>query len=93
VHYYLTNLLSTSGWNSSGYGSETTDAAIMKFAQATDFDTRKAAYDELITLLQDEMPMIPIDNQLQQYWVRANVYGMEPLPTMEIRMEPVYIAE
>jgi len=93
AHFYLTNLLSTSGWNSSGYGSETTDAAIMKFAQATDFDTRKAAYDELITLLQDEVPMIPIDNQLQQYWVRANVYGMQPLPTMEIRMEPVYIAE
>lgn len=93
AHFYLTNLLSTSGWNSSGYGSETTDAAIMKFAQATDFDTRKAAYAELITLLQDEMPMIPIDNQLQQYWVRANIYGMQPLPTMEIRMEPVYIAE
>jgi len=39
------------------------------------------------------VPLLPIDNQLQQYWVRANVYGMEPLPTMEIRMEPVYIAE
>ena len=45
----------------------------------------------MVTLFQEEAPIIPIDNQLQQYWVRANVYGMTPLPSMEIRMEPVYI--
>lgn len=92
VHFYGPNLLSTSGWNSSGYGTPEMDAAIDAFSTATDFDTRKTAYDALITLCQDEVPMLPISNELQQYWVRANVYGMEPLPSMEIRMEPVFIA-
>jgi peptide/nickel transport system substrate-binding protein len=93
VHFYLPNLLSTSGWNSSGYGTPEMDAALQAFASETDFEARKVAYQNVITLCQEEVPMIPIDNQLQQYWVRANVHGMEPLPTMEIRMEPVYIAE
>jgi ABC-type transport system substrate-binding protein len=93
VHHYLPNLLSTSGWNISGYGTPEMDAALQAFASETDFEARKLAYQNVITLCQDEVPMIPIDNQLQQYWVRANVHGMEPLPTMEIRMEPVYIAE
>lgn len=93
AHFYLTNLLSTSGWNSSGYGTPEMDAALQAFASETEFEARKAAYQAVITLCQEEVPMIPIDNQLQQYWVRANVHGMEPLPTMEIRMEPVYIAE
>lgn len=93
VHFYLTNLLSTSGWNSTGYGTPEMDAALMAFAQETDIEKRKAACAALVTMIQEEVPLLPIDNQLQQYWVRANVYGMEPLPTMEIRMEPVYIAE
>jgi peptide/nickel transport system substrate-binding protein len=92
VHFYGPNLLSTSGWNISGYGTPELDAAIDAFSRATEFEARKTAYDAMITLLQTEMPMVPISNELQQYWVRANVYGMEPLPSMEIRMEPVYIA-
>jgi peptide/nickel transport system substrate-binding protein len=93
VHFYLTNLLSTSGWNSTGYGTPEMDAALQAFAQETDLEARKVAGQQVVTMVQDEVPMIFLDNQLQQYWVRANVYGMEPLPTMEIRMEPVYIAE
>jgi peptide/nickel transport system substrate-binding protein len=93
VHFYLTNLLSTSGWNSTGYGTPEMDAALQAFAQETDTEARKAAGQQVVTMVQDEVPMIFLDNQLQQYWVRANVFGMEPLPTMEIRMEPVYIAE
>jgi peptide/nickel transport system substrate-binding protein len=93
VHFYLTNLLSTSGWNSTGYGTPEMDAAILAFAQETDFEKRKVAYQQVITMCQDEVPMIPLDNQLQQYWVRSGVYGMEPLPTMEIRMESVYVTE
>jgi ABC-type transport system substrate-binding protein len=69
------------------------DEALNTFAQATDPEARKAAYAGLIEKFNQEVPMVPLDNQMQQYWVRANVYGMEPLPTMEIRFEPVYIAE
>jgi peptide/nickel transport system substrate-binding protein len=93
VHFYYPGLLSTSGWNVTGYGTPEMDAALNTFAQATDAEARKAAYKALIEKFNEEVPMIPLDNQLQQYWVRANVYGMEPLPTMEIRFEPVYVAE
>lgn len=93
AHFYYPNLLSTSGWNNSGYGTPEMDKALNAFAQEPDVEKRKQAYKALVTLMQQEVPLIPIDNQLQQYWVRANVYGMTPLPSMEIRMAPVYIAE
>jgi peptide/nickel transport system substrate-binding protein len=93
VHFYLPSLLSTSPWNISGFGSPELDEALMAFATETDEAARKEAYARVVTIVQEEAPVIAIDNQLQQYWVRANVYGMTPLPTMEIRMEPVYIAE
>jgi ABC-type transport system substrate-binding protein len=93
AHFYYPGLLSTSGWNITGYGTPEMDGALDDFAMEPDFERRKAAYTNLVTLMQEEVPIIPIDNQLQQYWVRANVYGMTPLPSMEIRMEPVYIAE
>jgi peptide/nickel transport system substrate-binding protein len=93
VHFYYPGLLSTSGWNISGYGTPEMDAALDAFAKESDVEKRKEAYAALVGLELDEAPIIPIDNQLQQYWVRANVYGMTPLPSMEIRMEPVYIAE
>ena len=93
VHFYYPGLLSTSGWNITGYGTPEMDQLLNAFAQETDVEKRKEAYKALVTKMQEEMPIIPIDNQLQQYWVRANVYGMTPLPSMEIRMEPVYIAE
>lgn len=93
VHFYLTGLLSSSGWNTTGYGTPEMDEALLAFATEPDEEARKAAYATVVEMVQDESPVIAIDNQLQQYWVRANVYGMVPLPTMEIRFEPVYIAE
>lgn len=93
AHFYIPGVKSNSPWNISGYGTPEMDALLDAFAQATDFETRKAAYTAVIEKFNEDVPLIPIDNQLQQYWVRANVYGMEPLPSMEIRMAPVYIAE
>ena len=93
AHFYVPGLRSTSGWNITGYGTPEMDALLDAFAQEPDEAARKEAYKAVITKFNEDMPMVPLDNQLQQYWVRANVYGMEPLPTMEIRMESVYIAE
>jgi peptide/nickel transport system substrate-binding protein len=93
AHFYVPGLKSTSGWNITGYGNEEMDALLDAFAQEPDEAARKEAYKAVITKFNEDMPLVPLDNQLQQYWVRANVYGMEALPTMEIRMEPVYIAE
>jgi peptide/nickel transport system substrate-binding protein len=91
AHFLYPGLLSTSPWNITGYGTPEMDAALDAFAMETDFEKRKAAYKALIELYQRDAPLIPLDNQIQQYWVRTNVYGMTPLPSMEIRMEPVYI--
>lgn len=93
AHFYYPGFLSTSGWNISGYGTPEMDALLNAFAQETDEAKRKEAYAALVQKVQEEALTIPIDNQLQQYWVRANVYGMTPLPTMEIRMEDVYVAD
>ncbi|HEY7036603.1 MAG TPA: ABC transporter substrate-binding protein [Thermomicrobiales bacterium] len=93
LHQIYPDLYSTSPWNITGYGNPKMDQLLDAFAQETDVEKRKAAYKSLIEYMQEEAPYIPIDNELQQYWVRANVYGMTPLPSMEIRMEPVYVAE
>ena len=93
IHFYGPGLRSTSGWNILGYGTPEMDSALDAFANEPDVERRKEAYKSLVTLIQEEVPIIALDNQLQQYWVRANVHGMTPLPSMEIRMEPVYIAE
>lgn len=91
-HFYYPGLYSTSGWNSTGYGTPELDAALDAFMREPDQEKRKPLYAEMIKLVQEEVPLLIIDNQLQQYWVRANVHGMVPLPSMEIRMEDVYIA-
>ena len=92
AHFYRPGFHSQSPWNISGYGTPEMDAAIDAFTDEVDPEKRKAAYAAMVTLAQEEAPIITIDNQLQQYWVAANVYGMVPLPSMEIRMETVYIA-
>jgi peptide/nickel transport system substrate-binding protein len=89
--FYYPELYSKSPWNVLGYGTPEMDKSLEAFMTATALEARKAKYRALIMLIQQEVPHIVIDNQLQQYWVRANVYGMRPLPSMEIRMEPVYI--
>jgi ABC-type transport system substrate-binding protein len=66
------------------------DAAIDAFTDEVDPVKRKEAYAKMVALTQEDVPIIGIDNQLQQYWVPVNVYGMVPLPSMEIRMETVY---
>jgi peptide/nickel transport system substrate-binding protein len=92
AHFYRPGFHSQSPWNISGYGTPEMDAAIDAFTDEVDPEKRKEAYAAMVTLAQEEAPIITIDNQLQQYWVAANVYGMVPLPSMEIRMESVYIA-
>jgi peptide/nickel transport system substrate-binding protein len=90
AHFYRPGLYSTSGWNSTGYGTPEMDAAIDAFTDEVDPVKRKEAYAKMVALTQEDVPIIGIDNQLQQYWVPVNVYGMVPLPSMEIRMETVY---
>jgi peptide/nickel transport system substrate-binding protein len=91
AHFYRPGFHSQSPWNISGYGTPEMDAAIDAFTDEVDPEKRKEAYAAMVALTQEEAPIITIDNQLQQYWVPANVYGMVPLPSMEIRMETVYI--
>jgi peptide/nickel transport system substrate-binding protein len=91
IHQLYPDLYSTSPWNVTGYGTPKMDQLLDAFAQEIDVEKRKAAYKAVIEFEQEEVPLIPIDNELQQYWVRANIYGVTPLPSMEIRMEPVYI--
>jgi peptide/nickel transport system substrate-binding protein len=91
AHLYYPVLHSGSGWNLVGYESPEMDQALEAFAKEPDPVKRKEAYTALIDLVQEEVPFIIPENQLQEYWVRANVYGMTPLPSMEIRMEPVYL--
>lgn len=92
AHFYRPGFHSQSPWNISGYGTPEMDAAIDAFTNEVDPVKRKEAYATMVALAQEEAPIITIDNQLQQYWVPANVYGMVPLPSMEIRMETVFIA-
>jgi peptide/nickel transport system substrate-binding protein len=93
VHFYYPMMYSTSPWNATGFAAPEMDAALDAFAKEPDPAKRKEAYNSLVQLIETDIPLITLENALQQYWVRANVYGMTPLPSMEIRMEPVYVAQ
>jgi peptide/nickel transport system substrate-binding protein len=86
--------LSRSGspWNFEGFDqSPELDAAIDEFNFTVDPVARKAAYAKAIKAHQEQAPMIFQVNFNRTYWSKPNVYGVVTLPSLELRMEDVWI--
>src|SRR5436190_1788199 len=82
---------STSPWNFSGFKSEEADRRIDAFRFTTNPAARKKMYPDLVRWFQEEGSLIVFSNEIQRYWMKPNVYGSVPLPSLELRFEESWI--
>jgi peptide/nickel transport system substrate-binding protein len=92
VHMYQGMVQSGSSFNFSFINSKKIDAALHKFAYTIGEKARKAVYPDLVQAVAEEAPMIFIDNEYQEYWGTPKLGGNEPLPSLEIRAEDMWLA-
>jgi ABC-type transport system substrate-binding protein len=87
---YLMLGRSTSPFNSSGIKSDRLDAVLDKFISEPDEAKAKAIYPDVLTAFGEEAPYMFIANQLQQYWMKPDIHGSVPYPSLEIRVEDMW---
>jgi hypothetical protein len=37
--------------------------------------------------------LLSLDHQFVQYWTPVNVHGVEPVPSLKLRMQDIFFAE
>lgn len=85
---------SKSPWNFAAFDdSPELDTALEDFRFTVDPEARQNAYNEVVRLHQEQSPEIFQVNFKRTYWTQPNVNGAQTLPTLELRMEDVWIAE
>jgi peptide/nickel transport system substrate-binding protein len=89
--YYL-DVYSTSPFNWTGIKSPAIDAALETFTFQSDQTLRKQYYPELVRTVAEVAPEIFLAIQDQQYWTVPALHGSEPLPSLEIRAENMWMA-
>lgn len=88
---YYPILQSKSAWNFVGFQDANIDSLLDKFVFNTDQKARHSAYPDLVNAVATAAPIIFIDNEVQQYWTGKNVHGAEVLPTIDIRVEDMWV--
>lgn len=83
---------SQSPWNFSGCANPETDAALEKFRYTVDPVERKKAYAEVVRQMALDAASVFQVNFFRTYWTQQNVMGAETLPSLEVRLEDMYIA-
>ncbi len=85
---------STSPWNFAAFDdSVELDNALDTFRFTLDPEERQSAYDEAMRLHQEQSPEIFQVNFKRTYWTQPNIQGVQTLPTLELRLEDVWIDE
>jgi peptide/nickel transport system substrate-binding protein len=90
--YYL-DAYSKSPFNWTGYKSASVDAALQKFTFQSDQKARMQYYPTLVNTIAEQAPYLFLANQNQQYWTKPNLHGAEPLPSLEIRAEDLWLSK
>lgn len=72
--------------NDSRYCNEEVDRLLKEARLVTDQAERKALYDQVVQILQDELPIIYTYHQNAPFVVRTNVEGFTPYPDNLIRL-------
>jgi peptide/nickel transport system substrate-binding protein len=91
AHLYFPMTHSGSPWNFPGIKSKRIDQALEKFTYTNDQKARKAAYPDVVRAVAEEAPVIFLTNQIQRYWFKPTVHGSQPLPSIEIRLEDMWL--
>jgi peptide/nickel transport system substrate-binding protein len=80
-----------SPWNFPGINSPAINAALRKFVYSSDQRARKVAYEDVVRVVAEEAPVIFLSNQIQRYWTKPDVFGSVPLPSLDIRLEDMWV--
>lgn len=91
VYLYSPITGSKSPFNVTGLNSQRIDDALSKYYATIDPKARNSAYADLVRAVSEEAAVIFIDNELQQYWTRSNVFGATPLPHLDIRLADMWL--
>lgn len=91
--FYDLVLFSSSPNNFCGYNNPEIDKLITDAHSETDFDKRKALYQQIRTTLNEDVPLTFVHYELLNYATATNVQGTQILPSMELRFEDVWIKE
>ena len=83
---------SSSGWNFSGFKSEEADRRLDAFRSTANPAARKKMYPDLVRYMQEEGSLVIFSNEIQRYWMKPNVQGSVPLPSLELRFEDTWLA-
>lgn len=91
-HCYYPLSYSKSPWNFAFFNqSPDLDKALDAFRGTVDPEARKKAYAQVVKLHQEQAPEVFQVNFKRTYWTQPNVNGVVTLPTLELRMEDVWI--
>ena len=83
---------SKSPWNFAAFDdSPEMDTALEEFRFTLDPEARQHAYNHVVRLHQEHSPEVFQVNFKRTYWTQPNVKGVQTLPTLELRMEDVWI--
>jgi peptide/nickel transport system substrate-binding protein len=83
---------SSSAWNFCGFKSEEGDRRLDAFRYTASPAARKKMYPELVRWFQEEGSLLVFSNEIQRYWMKPNVHGSVPLPSLELRFEDTWIS-
>jgi peptide/nickel transport system substrate-binding protein len=82
IYYPL--CLSTSKQNFTGFGTPEGDALLKPLMFNTSESARIAAYAQVVRYIAEQAPIIFLLSELQQYWMKPQVSGPLPAPTLEL---------
>jgi peptide/nickel transport system substrate-binding protein len=91
AHLYFPLTYSSSPWNFPGIKSKRIDQALEKFTYTNNQKARAAAYPDVVRAVAEEAPLIFLTNQIQRYWSKPTVHGSQPLPSIEIKLEDMWL--
>lgn len=76
-----------------GYRSSEADRLVLNAARETDVAKRKALYGELQKLVAEDVPVVPLFNDVSLYAVRKEVKGLKLDPFFKPSLEKVWLSE
>jgi hypothetical protein len=90
--FYYVLQHSGSPWNFCGFKSEEGDKRLDAFRFTAQLAARRKMYPELVRWFQEEGSLVVFSNEIQRYWMKPNVNGVVPVPSLELRFEDTWLA-
>jgi peptide/nickel transport system substrate-binding protein len=91
-NFYSTQLATGSPNNATKYSSKTVDALIQKARSSTKPAERKALYEQIRSIVWEDVPLVFIHYETINYLMGSDVHGSTVNPPLELRFGQVWKA-